>query len=390
MSVLDYYKKNSFNPVPIKFAIKSNIAKHYLKRINLLENHLKIHLPHLKNKNILEFGCNGAENACLLSEYGANLYLVEPHKKIHKIIINNFNKIKKKNKLKLLSDNTLENFKTKKKFDVIIVEGFLNTLKKRDFYFKKISKLLNPGGLLIINYDDVYGGFFEYLKSYTLIKLCKKLNIKSNSKESLNLAETLFKKEFDKLNKSRSFMAWWKDQLVNPYASKTWSLIDLIKLANSQKLTCNSTSPLFYNSNFFKWYKDTNSNDFQFKNLNKSYCKAWKKSFLTFFIGTNIKTNKEIDDKTLNNLKIFIKKMNLCLENKSLNKNLHIPKELETLFKSNGLNNYYKEINKLIKLLNSQSQNTDKIISYYRKSKIIKNTWGSLLHYVVFKKNVVL
>ena len=34
MSVLDYYKKNSFNPVPIKFAIKSNIAKHYLKRIN--------------------------------------------------------------------------------------------------------------------------------------------------------------------------------------------------------------------------------------------------------------------------------------------------------------------------------------------------------------------
>jgi len=390
MSVLDYYKKNSFNPVPIKFAIKSNIAKHYLKRINLLENHLKIHLPHLKNKNILEFGCNGAENACLLSEYGANLYLVEPHKKIHKIIINNFNKIKKKNKLKLLSDNTLENFKTKKKFDVIIVEGFLNTLKKRDFYFKKISKLLNPGGLLIINYDDVYGGFFEYLKSYTLIKLCKKLNIKSNSKESLNLAETLFKKEFDKLNKSRSFMAWWKDQLVNPYASKTWSLIDLIKLANSQKLTCNSTSPLFYNSNFFKWYKDTNSNDFQFKNLNKSYCKAWKKSFLTFFIGTNIKTNKEIDDKTLNNLKIFIKKMNLCLENKSLNKNLHIPKELETLFKSNGLNNYYKEINKLIKLLNSQSQNTEKIISYYRKSKIIKNTWGSLLHYVVFKKNVVL
>ena len=82
--------------------------------------------------------------------------------------------------------------------------------------------------------------------------------------------------------------------------------------------------------------------------------------------------------------------MNLCLENKSLNKNLHIPKELETLFKSNGLNNYYKEINKLIKLLNSQSQNTEKIISYYRKSKIIKNTWGSLLHYVVFKKNVVL
>ena len=114
MSVLDYYKKSSFNPVPIKFAGKSNIKTHYLKRINLLENHLKIYLPFLKNRDVLEFGCNGAENACLLSEYGANLYLVEPHKKMHKVIINNFKKIKKKNKLKLLSDDTLEKFRSKK------------------------------------------------------------------------------------------------------------------------------------------------------------------------------------------------------------------------------------------------------------------------------------
>ena len=390
MSVLDYYKKNSFNPVPIKFAIKSNISNHYLKRINLLENHLKIHLPLLNNKNVLEFGCNGAENACLLSEYGANLYLVEPHKKIHKVIIANFNRIKKKNKLKLLSDNTLENFKTNKKFDLIIAEGFLNTLKKRNFYFKKISKLLSPGGLLIINYDDIYGGFFEYLKSYFLIKLCKKLNIKPNSKESLKLAETLFKKEFDKLNKSRSLMAWWKDQLINPYASKTWSLLDLVKLANTQKLTCNSTSPLFNDSNFFKWYKDANSYDFQFYNSNKLYCETWKKNFLNFFVGSNLKTKKEIDIKTLKSLKIFIKKMNLCLENKNLNKNLYIPKELKFFFINNGLKNYYKEINKLIELLNSKSKNAEKIINYYRQSKKIKYTWGNLLHYVVFKKNLVL
>ena len=98
MSVLNYYKKNKFNPVPIKFSGNKNIINHYAKRQNLLENHLKIFLPFLKDKNILEFGCNGAENACLLAEYGANLYLVEPHKAIHKIIIDNISKIKKKKK----------------------------------------------------------------------------------------------------------------------------------------------------------------------------------------------------------------------------------------------------------------------------------------------------
>ncbi len=390
MSVLDYYKTNSFNPVPIKFAIKSNIKKHYIKRINLLENHLKIHLSLLKNKDVLEFGCNGAENACLLSEYGANLYLVEPHKKIHKIIVNNFNKIKKKNRLKLLSDDTLESFKTKKKFDIIIAEGFLNTLEKRNLYFKKISRLLSPGGLLIINYDDIYGGFFEYLKSYTLIKLCKKTNIKSDSKESLNLAKTLFKNEFDKLSKSRSFTAWWKDQLINPYAAKTWSLIDLIKIANSQKLICNSTSPIFYNTNFFKWYKDANLKDFKYINQNKLYTEAWKRNFLNFFIGSKFKTKKKIDNKTLRKLKYFIKRMNLCFENKGLDKSLLIPRELKQLLKNNGLNDYYKEIDILLKLLNSKSQNSKQIINFYKRSKKIKITWGNLLHYVVFKKNIVL
>ena len=238
MSVLKYYQKNKFNPVPIEFSGIKNIANHYAKRQNLLENHLKIFLPFLKNKNILEFGCNGAENACLLAEYGANLYLVEPHKAIHKIIIDNFSKIRKKKKIKLLSNKELENFSSKKKFDIIIAEGFLNTLNKRNLYFKKISDYLTEGGLLILNYDDVYGGFFEYLKSYILIKSCFKLKINPDSEEGYKLAKKLFKKEFDKLNKSRSFRSWWKDQLINPYAAKTWSFDDLLKLANSKKLIC--------------------------------------------------------------------------------------------------------------------------------------------------------
>ena len=90
MSVLKYYKENKFNPVPIKFSNINNINNHFKKRINLLENHLNINLHFLQNKDILEFGCNGGENACLLAQYGANLYLVEPHQRIHQLIKKNF------------------------------------------------------------------------------------------------------------------------------------------------------------------------------------------------------------------------------------------------------------------------------------------------------------
>ena len=127
----------------------------------------------------------------------------------------------------------------------------LNTLKKRNKYFKKISNFLKPKGILIINYDDSYGVIFEFLKSITLLKACNFKNINFRKNNSLEIAKKFFEKEFSKLNKSRNFLSWWKDQLVNPYASKTWKLKDILNLSNSSNLYLYSTSPIFDKSFHF-------------------------------------------------------------------------------------------------------------------------------------------
>ena len=114
MSVLTYYLAKKLNPVPIKFSTSKNLEDHFLKRKNLIQNHLKLPLYSLDNKDYLEFGCNGAENACFFSTFGSNIYLAEPNKNIHKTIKKNFKKIKKIRSLKLLSDQDLEKFKLKK------------------------------------------------------------------------------------------------------------------------------------------------------------------------------------------------------------------------------------------------------------------------------------
>ena len=44
MSVIEYYKKSSFNPVPIKFAGRSNI-KTLLKKNKFIRKSFKIYLP---------------------------------------------------------------------------------------------------------------------------------------------------------------------------------------------------------------------------------------------------------------------------------------------------------------------------------------------------------
>ena len=309
MTVLKYYIEEKFNPVPITFSSKKKIEAHYEKRINLVENHLKIPLTLLKGKDVLEFGCNGGENACVLASYGANVYLVEPNKKMHDLIKSNFKKIKKLNNLKLLSEDSLEVFKNKKKFDLVIVEGFLNTLKKRNEYFKKTSNFLKPKGILIINYDDSYGVIFEFLKSIILLKACKLNGINFRKNDSLKIAKKFFEKEFSKLNKSRNFPSWWKDQLVNPYASKTWKLKDILKLSNSSNLYMYSTSPIFDKSSHFQWYKNLFLIGKKASDKNSYILESWKSNFLSFLFNKPLSQKKKISNKVLIELEVFVNKL---------------------------------------------------------------------------------
>ena len=386
MTVLKYYIQEKFNPVPITFSSKKNIEAHYEKRVNLVENHLKIPLALLKGKDVLEFGCNGGENACVLASYGANVYLVEPNKEMHKLIKNNFKKIKRLNNLKLLSKNSLEEFKNKKKFDLVIAEGFLNTLKKRDKYFKKISNFLKPKGILIINYDDVYGVLFEFLKSNLLLKSCKLNYVNFRKEDSLNIAKNFFLKEFSKLKKSRDFLSWWKDQLVNPYASKTWKLEDILKLSNSSKLCLYSTSPIFDMSSHFQWYKNSNLKGKRVIDKNFYILESWKSNFLSFLFNKPHSQKKKINNKVLIELEDFVNKLGRNIFFGDLEKKIIKPINFLNYLSANNKKILSKEILKLINTLNNcKSQN--ELFNYYNSTSELKKTWGSVLHYIALIKS---
>ena len=386
MTVLKYYIEEKFNPVPITFSSKKRIEAHYEKRINLVENHLKIPLTLLKGKDVLEFGCNGGENACVLASYGANVYLVEPNKKMHDLIKSNFKKIKKLNNLKLLSEDSLEVFKNKKKFDLVIVEGFLNTLKKRNEYFKKISNFLKPKGILIINYDDSYGVIFEFLKSIILLKACKLNGINFRKNDSLKIAKKFFEKEFSKLNKSRNFPSWWKDQLVNPYASKTWKLKDILKLSNSSNLYMYSTSPIFDKSSHFQWYKNLFLIGKKASDKNSYILESWKSNFLSFLFNKPLSQKKKISNKVLIELEVFVNKLGRNIFFANLEKKILKPKNFLYYLSANNKKKLSNEISKLIKTINN-CKNENELLKYYNSTSELKKTWGSVLHYIALIKS---
>ena len=55
-SLLEYYRKNTFNPVPISVEEHEIWNAHAAKRRNLYERHLGIPLPLLRDRAVIEFG----------------------------------------------------------------------------------------------------------------------------------------------------------------------------------------------------------------------------------------------------------------------------------------------------------------------------------------------
>lgn len=386
MSLLKHYISKKLNPVPIKFKTKKDLLDHFKKRKNLVQNHLKIPELTIVKSEYLEFGCNGGENACYFAKNGANIHLVEPNKSIHKLIYKNFKKINCSKSLKKVINSDINKYNTKKKFDFVVAEGFLNTLEKRNKLFFKLTKFMKKKSFLILNYDDIFGGIFELLKSYILITLCIKLNYDRYSENSLTLAKKLFENEFKKINTSRSFYAWWLDQLVNPYASKTWSINDLIRLADKNKLTLYSTSPIFFDGNNLKWYKDLSNYSSISKKNNNLFYNSWKKNFLSILFGsaqkeiTNLKSNK------IKNIKKFSNELCRFINNpKRKIEILPFSRVFTDFLDASNKKKLAGELKFMLKYLDSDFE-PKKVIKYYKNTKYLKYCWGSLLHYIAFTK----
>lgn len=371
MRLINYYLKKKFNPVPLKVNEKKDFFKHLKLRVNLIENHLKIPLSLLNEKNVLEFGPNRGENSMLYAIYGAKLYFVEPIKESCIELKKKYEKFKLINSIKRIQNSSLEKFKSKTKFDFVIAEGFLNTLDNREKYLIKLFKTVKKEGLVLINYDDYYGSFNELLKSAILKKICLQKKIKLDSNDSLKISKKLFYQDFKKLRNTRPFKAYWLDQLSCEFAQDVWKLKNILNIAKKNNFYYYSSSPSWQTSNNLTWYKDINLN--RVKNSNKSILNEWFNNFDYFLTGNNNnqfnfdkkKLIRQLDQLTLRLIK-FLKQNNKIIFSEFNIKN----------------NPYFKDVNLIIKFLNSDKEKLN-----YKKLKNFRLSTGTNLHYLCLKKN---
>lgn len=125
ISLLDYYRQNCFNPVPIELEDQKEWESHCAKRFNLYQRHLGIPLSLLHGRSIIEFGCNSGENALVLATFGAKLTLVEPNEQVLSRLRKLFQKLGLEKSIVELSQKDIEQFDSGTLYDVVIAEGFL-------------------------------------------------------------------------------------------------------------------------------------------------------------------------------------------------------------------------------------------------------------------------
>ena len=110
-------------------------------------------LGQINNKRILDIGCG---NGMVSLKYGHSNYLtlVDISKNMIKISKDNAI-IEKVNNVKFLV-SSLDNFKNKKQYDIIIALGFLAHTNSLKSSIENLKKRLKKGGYLILQFSDFY------------------------------------------------------------------------------------------------------------------------------------------------------------------------------------------------------------------------------------------
>ena len=259
ITMVEYYQAQAFNPVLIRVEDPLVWQDHVRKRRHLYERHLGLPLGLLRDKRVLEFGCNSGENALVLAACGARLTFVEPNDQVAPRLEELFRAFDLGDRIDAFHQSDLGSFPTGDTFDLVVAEGFLCCLADRDALLEKLLAHVRPGGFGVTSFNDRFGGLLEMLKRAILFRayaLAPVADIQSEA--ALALARDFFEADFKHLNASRSFERWWRDTLVDPVYSDTylWSYPEILPiLARGGAQMC-ATSPGWSAWEHFTWYKN--------------------------------------------------------------------------------------------------------------------------------------
>ena len=246
---LEYYDKHNISPVKQKI---DDIEIHHKKREKLYR---QLGMPPIvfKDKDILEIGPGSEYNTLSFFEWGGKMTLVEPNRQGIKELKELFKEKGIKEDSYVLHECMIEQFKSDKKYDIVIAEGFLHSIDNAYEIIQQISDLVKEGGVVVITCMDYCSTFVEQMKRLVCHIL---IEGEEDYEKKVEICKEFFEPQFkDVIAMSRSVEDWVKDDMLNPaFNSDTLlGIADGIQCFSEEFEYLGTSQRMFTD---YSWYKD--------------------------------------------------------------------------------------------------------------------------------------
>ena len=255
---LEYYIREGISPVSYDI---SDLKKHFQIRASLYR--LLGLIPNFfEGKDILEIAPGSGHNSIYTASLLPKTYdLVEPNPIGCKDIIKIFKNLSIKHTKPNLLQQSLDDFKSHKLYDIAITEGWPGGFLDYDkSMLNKISSFVKTGGVMLISFFPPIGGMSTYLRRLIGHRL---ISEKNQMKQKTSILKKAFSPHLDKLSSmSRSQDHWIQDSILNPYICVAHNTPLLCTQILDTKFEIYNSVPKFGND--WRWYKSLHGNQRKF------------------------------------------------------------------------------------------------------------------------------
>jgi SAM-dependent methyltransferase len=380
------------NPVEIKIEDRDVYIDHFKKRRNLYENKLHIPLNLLRDKTVLEFGCNSGENPLVLADMGAELTLVEPNEQVYPRLWELFERYGLTESISSLNQLKMLDFGTKKRFDLVIAEGFLHALPERREAFVHALSFLAAGGICVITNHDVFGNVIEFMKRAVMARACYFMGCEITSDAGYQIARDLFHEDFTKIPSSRSFQIYWEEGLCSPWMGhqSIWEFQDIVQIAAESGCGFYSSDPEYRNSAEITWYKDVP----ELEDITDHAITDYERRVSSFVLGRPLLDDADMTSASAAAIKGLVDEQVRSLASYFSLQGSKFPDvpRLGDVEKLSGkkiapsASPLVQQFDALLDVLD-RADAAEEVISAYTGSSELRSVWGTPLHYVAFIKN---
>lgn len=248
-TLLDYYKKYS---ISTEHGVDAEWEKH-LKRRKKLYRQLGIPVLALWGCNVLEVGPGEGHNTLpLLKEWGvAHVDLLEPNEVARKELEAKFEFHNISNDRYTLYSDTLQEYRTEKKYDIVIAEAFFHISKDWKNMLALLKKYTYTNSIVIVTCSDEISFYVEKMKRVVLQYLVR--DVKEHNKK-IEIVRNIMKPQLATLNgMSRAVEDWIEDMIFFPYGDEFMDMKKAIEEYSGEFDILGASQNIFVD---YSWFKD--------------------------------------------------------------------------------------------------------------------------------------